>query len=132
MDFNEQIENNISHCLLYGSRFGVIEMSYFIQCGWLPHRVLLQKLTEDNMSRVNMQGQGYQIQRNEVLEGFERTDECFLGIITGNASLNCLMTWDLESKFDPPGIKRPVLGNYIPCMVHINQLALGAFIGSLG
>ena len=68
----------------------------------------------------------------EVLDRFELTDGRLLGITTDNASLNYLMTCELQSTLEPSGIEWPVLSNHIPCMAHIIQLALGGFISSLG
>jgi len=42
------------------------------------------------------------------------------------------MTWELQSTLEVSEIKRPALRNHIPCMVHVIQLALGAFMSSLG
>jgi len=67
-----------------------------------------------------------------VLDRFELTDGCFLGITSDNASSNYLMTRELQSTLEASGIKWPALRNHIPCMSHVIQLALGAFISSLG
>jgi len=42
------------------------------------------------------------------------------------------MTRELQSTLEASGIEWPVLRNHIPCMAHIIQLALGAFMSSLG
>jgi len=42
------------------------------------------------------------------------------------------MTHELQSTLEASGIEWPALRNHIPCMVHVIQLALGAFISSLG
>jgi len=42
------------------------------------------------------------------------------------------MTRELQSPRDVSGIEWPALRNHIPCMAHIIQLALGAFMSSLG
>jgi len=42
------------------------------------------------------------------------------------------MTRELQSTFEASAIHWPALRNHIPCMVHITQLALGAFMSSLG
>jgi hypothetical protein len=67
----------------------------------------------------------------EVLEGSGLTDGRLLGIPTDNASSHYLMTCELQSTLETSGIEWPALMNYIPCMVHIIQLARGAFMSSL-
>jgi len=42
------------------------------------------------------------------------------------------MTGELQSTLDVSGIEWPALRNHIPCMAHVIQLALGAFLSSLG
>ena len=42
------------------------------------------------------------------------------------------MTRELQSTFDAAGISWPAMRNYIACMVHVSQVALGAFMRSLG
>jgi len=67
-----------------------------------------------------------------VLDRCELTDGCLLGITTDNASSNHSMTCELQSTLKASGIEWPALRNHIPCMAHIIQLALGAFMSSLG
>jgi len=67
-----------------------------------------------------------------VLDRFELSDGCLLGITTDNASSNYSITRKLESTFKASAIRWPALRNRIPCMVHVIQLALGAFMSSLG
>jgi len=67
-----------------------------------------------------------------VLDRFEIADGCLLGIMTDNAFSKYLMTPKLQSTLEASLIEWPALRNHIPCMAHIIQLALGAFIGSLG
>jgi len=69
---------------------------------------------------------------NEVLDHFELTDGHLLGITTDNASSNNSMTRELKSTLEASGIDWPALRNHIPCMAHVIQLALGAFISGLG
>ena len=69
---------------------------------------------------------------NEVLDRFELTDGCLLGITTDNTSSNNSMTRELQSTLVDSGIEWPALRNHISCMAHIIQLASGAFISSLG
>jgi hypothetical protein len=66
-----------------------------------------------------------------VLDYFELTDGCWLGITTGNAASNYSMTRELKSTLEASGIEWHVLRNHIPCMAHVIQLALGAFMSSL-
>jgi len=42
------------------------------------------------------------------------------------------MTCELQSTLEACGIEWPALWNHIPCMAHVIQLALGAFMSSLG
>jgi hypothetical protein len=42
------------------------------------------------------------------------------------------MTHEMQSTFEASGIEWPALRNHIRCMAHVMQLALGAFISSLG
>jgi len=67
----------------------------------------------------------------EVLDRFELTDSCLIGITTDNAFLNYSMTRELQSTLEDSGIEWPALRNHIPCMAHVIQLALGAFLSSL-
>jgi len=67
-----------------------------------------------------------------MLGRFELTDGGLLGITTDNASSNYSMTRELQSTLEASGIEYPALRNHIPCMVHVIQMALGAFMSSLG
>jgi hypothetical protein len=42
------------------------------------------------------------------------------------------MTCELQSTLEASGIELLALRNHIPCMAHVIQLALGAFMSSLG
>jgi len=42
-----------------------------------------------------------------------------------------MMTRELQSTLEASGIELPALRNHIPCMAHVIQLALGAFMSSL-
>jgi hypothetical protein len=68
----------------------------------------------------------------EVLDRFELTDGRLLNITTDNASSNYSMTHELQSTLEDSGIALPALKDHIPCMAHVIQLALGAFISCLG
>jgi len=68
----------------------------------------------------------------DVLDRIELTDGRLLGITTDNASSNYSMTRKLQSTLGASGIEWPALRNHIPCMEHVIQLALGAFMSSLG
>jgi hypothetical protein len=68
----------------------------------------------------------------DVLDRFELTDGHLLGITTDTASSNFSMTCELQSTLEASGIEWPALRNHIPYMAHVIQLALGAFISSLG
>jgi len=67
-----------------------------------------------------------------MLDCFEPTNGCLLGITTDNASSNYSMTRELQSTLEDSGIEWPALRNHIPCMAHVIQLALGAFMRGLG
>jgi hypothetical protein len=68
----------------------------------------------------------------DVLDRFELTDCRFLGITTDNASSNYSMTHKPQSTLEASRIEWPALRNHIPCMAHVIQLALDAFVSSLG
>jgi len=68
----------------------------------------------------------------DVLDHFELTDRRLLGIMTDNASSNYSMTHELQSTLEASAMLWPALRNHIPCIAHVIQLALGAFMSSLG
>ena len=68
----------------------------------------------------------------EVLDCFELTECHLLGITTDNTSSNYVMTRQLQTRLEASGIEWPALRNNVPCMAHVMQLALGAFMSSLG
>jgi hypothetical protein len=68
----------------------------------------------------------------EVLDHFELTDRHLLGITTDNGSSNYSMRRELQSTLEALGIEWPALRNHIPCMAHVIQLALGAFMTCFG
>jgi hypothetical protein len=51
---------------------------------------------------------------------------------TDNASSNYSMTRELESTLEGSGIEWLALRNHIPCVAHVIQLPLDAFMSSLG
>jgi len=67
-----------------------------------------------------------------VLDCFELTDGCFLGITTDNASSNYLMSGELQSTLEASGFEWTALRNHIPCMANFIQMALGAVMSSFG
>ena len=67
-----------------------------------------------------------------MLDHFELTEGRLLGITTDNASSNYTMPRTLQSTPEASGIAWPALRNHIPRMAHVIQLALGAFMSSLG
>jgi len=67
-----------------------------------------------------------------VLDRVELTDGRLFGIATDNASSTYSMTCELQSTLQASGIEWLALRNHIPCMAHVIQLALGAFMSSLG
>jgi len=68
----------------------------------------------------------------EVLDHFELTVGRLLGITTDNASSHYSMPRELQTTLEASGIEWPALRNHIPCMAHVIQLSLGAFMSSLG
>jgi len=60
------------------------------------------------------------------------TNKRLLGIVTDNASSDYSMTLAQQSTLDASVILYNTIGNYIPYMAHVIQLALGAFMSSLG
>jgi hypothetical protein len=42
------------------------------------------------------------------------------------------MTWELQLNIVASGIMLAAMRNHIPCMLHVIQFALGAFMSSLG
>jgi len=68
---------------------------------------------------------------NDVLDRFELIDCRLSGITTHNASSNYLMPSELRSTLEASGIEWPALRYHIPCMAHVIQQALGAFMSSL-
>jgi hypothetical protein len=69
---------------------------------------------------------------NKVLDRFELADSRSHCITKDNVSSNYSMTCELQSTLEASGIGWPALRNHIPCMAHVIQLALGAFMSSLG
>jgi len=67
-----------------------------------------------------------------VLDRLDLPNGRLLGITTDNPSSNYLLTHQLQSILESSGIEWPALRNQIPCMAHVIQLALGAFMSSLG
>lgn len=68
----------------------------------------------------------------EVLDRFGLNDGRLLGITTDNASSNYSMTQQLQLSFEEAGMEWSAAKNHIPCMAHVIQLCLGAFMSSLG
>ena len=52
--------------------------------------------------------------------------------MTNNASSNYSTTRELQSTLEASGIEWPAIWNHLPCLAHVMQLALGAFMSSLG
>jgi len=67
-----------------------------------------------------------------MLYRFELTDGRLLGITTDNSSSNYSMIRELQSTLEASAIEWLALRNHIPCMAHVIQLAVGAFMSSLG
>jgi hypothetical protein len=54
-----------------------------------------------------------------------------VGFPTDNAFSNYSMTRELQSTLEASGNEWPALKTHMPCMAHVIQLALGAFMSSL-
>jgi len=67
-----------------------------------------------------------------VLDHLELTDGRSLGITTDNASSKYSMKREMQSPLEASGIEWPALRNHIPCIAHVIQFALGAFMSILG
>jgi len=65
-----------------------------------------------------------------VVNRFEITDSRLLSDTTDNASSTYSTTRELQWTLETSGIEWPALRNHIPCMAHVIQLALGAFMSS--
>jgi len=81
---------------------------------------------------VKHTGASLAIHLNKVLNRLELTNGCLLRITTDTGSSNHSMTGGLQSTLDASSIVWPAMRNHIPCMAHVNLLALGAFMISLG
>ena len=66
-----------------------------------------------------------------MFDRFELPDGRLLGVTTDSASSNYSITRKLQSTLEASGIEWPALRNHTPCMTHVLQLALGAFMSSL-
>jgi len=55
-----------------------------------------------------------------------------LDIMIVNGTSNYAMTHELQSTLGYSGIYYPALMNHIPCIAHVIQLTVGAFMSSLG
>jgi len=77
-------------------------------------------------------GERLAVHLKNVLDHFELTDGRLLRITADTASSNYSMTHELQSTPEVSAIQWPALRNHIPCMPFIIQLALGAFMSSLG
>jgi hypothetical protein len=88
----------------------------------------------DSASQVKGQHTGARlaVHLKDVLDRFHLTDGHLLGITTDNASSNYWMTDELQSTLEASGIEWPAFRNHIPCMAHVIQLTLGAFMSSFG
>jgi len=72
------------------------------------------------------------IHLKDMVDRSELTDGRLHGITTANASSNYWKTQEPQSTLEASGIEWLALRNHIPCMVHVIQLGLGAFMSSLG
>ena len=67
-----------------------------------------------------------------VLARFGLDTRFLLGVTTDNASSNYSMTGCLQKLLENSAVEWNALQNHMPCMTHIIQLTLGAFMDSLG
>jgi len=67
-----------------------------------------------------------------VLKHFGLDSRQLLGVTTDNASSNYSMTKFLEMLFADCSSEWRASQNHMPCMTHVIQLTLGAFMDSLG
>jgi hypothetical protein len=63
----------------------------------------------------------------EVLQRFELTNGCFLGIMINDASANYSITRELQLILQASAIEWDTFRNHIPCVAHIIQLSSDAF-----
>jgi hypothetical protein len=69
----------------------------------------------------------------EVLDCFELTDGCLLGITIDNSSSNYWMTRVLQSTYNAAGILWPAMRSHIAWMADVIQLrSVGVFMSGLG
>ena len=66
------------------------------------------------------------------MDRFGLTDGRVLGITTDNASSNYAMVKELQRSLKAMEVDWSAAQNHIPCMAHVIQLALAAFMKSLG
>ena len=67
-----------------------------------------------------------------VMRRFDLDGSRILGITTDNASSNYAMARKLQESLAIVGHEWDAARNHVPCMAHVIQLALGAFMSSLG
>jgi hypothetical protein len=67
-----------------------------------------------------------------MIHCFEVTDRHLLGILTDYSSWDYSMNHELQSIHGDSEIEWPALRNHIPCMAQLIQVALAAFMSSLG
>jgi hypothetical protein len=67
----------------------------------------------------------------DMLDPFQLTNSHVLGSMTDNDSSNYSMARELQSTLEDTRIEWPALRNHIPGIVHVIQLAVGAFMKNL-
>ena len=67
----------------------------------------------------------------EVLIRYEIDDGRLLGITTDNASSNYVTSACLQNALEIVGVTWPAANNHMPCIAHVIQLSLGAFMKEL-
>jgi len=68
----------------------------------------------------------------EGLNRVDLTDGCVFGNTTDQASSNHSMTPELLTTREASSMEWLTLRNHIPCLAHVVELSLGAFMSSLG
>ena len=98
--------------------------------------VLISKVTLSDIILFKIRGDHTGLKLSEhlhsVMDRFNLNNGRVLGITTDNASSNYSMVKELQASLKAMEVEWSAAQNHIPCMAHVIQLALSAFIQSLG
>jgi hypothetical protein len=83
---NKQISYNVGNCLLPQSIQCIARITTLIGWGWLANILLFWKLNKEARSKDHIQDKRYPYMLMEMINWFELTDSCLLGIRTHNTS----------------------------------------------